>query len=167
MPSSLGSNHSFTLVFSTWPPVSVLGYGSACIKIRRFSWKRAPLCSHCRSSMFCLRSEDMCPDFPKAPPHDNKVNPIILREYNTPSLRHIHVESWNINHVSIESGFRILLGPTNPQLIFMAAESLAFRCAGISPALRLLVPAFSLLYAPLWVTPSASAHRERSPTDHG
>ena len=63
--------------------------------------------------------------------------------------------------------FAILLGPTNPQLIIMAAETLAFRCAGFSPALRLLVPAFSLLYAPLWVTPSASVHIERSLTDTG
>ena len=62
--------------------------------------------------------------------------------------------------------FAILLGPTNPQMIIMAAEPLAFRCAGFSPALWLLVPAFSLLYAPLWVTPSASMHRERSPTDY-
>ena len=61
--------------------------------------------------------------------------------------------------------FAILLGPTNPQMIIIAAETLAFRCAGFSPALRLLVPAFSLLLAPLWVTPSASTHRERSPTD--
>ena len=64
------------------------------------------------------------------------------------------------------SAFAILLGPTNPQMIIIAAETSVFRCAGFSPALRLLVPAFSLLYAPLWVTPSASVHRERSPTDY-
>ena len=42
----------------------------------------------------------------------------------------------------------IPLGPTNPQLITIAEEPLVFRRAGISPALWLLVPAFSLLYAP-------------------
>ena len=47
----------------------------------------------------------------------------------------------------------IPLGPTNPQLITIAEETLVFRRAGFSPALWLLVPAFSLLYAPPWVTP--------------
>ena len=47
----------------------------------------------------------------------------------------------------------ILLGPTNPQLITIAEETLVFRRAGFSPALWLLVPAFLLLYAPPWVTP--------------
>ena len=47
----------------------------------------------------------------------------------------------------------IPLGPTNPQLITIAEETLVFRRAGFSPALWLLVPAFSLLYAPPWVIP--------------
>ena len=47
----------------------------------------------------------------------------------------------------------IPLGPTNPQLITIAEETLIFRRAGFSPALWLLVPAFSLPYAPPWVTP--------------
>ena len=38
----------------------------------------------------------------------------------------------------------------------MAKETSGFRRAGISPALRLLAPAFSLPYAPPWVTPLAS-----------
>ena len=58
----------------------------------------------------------------------------------------------------------IPLGPTNPQLITIAEETLVFRRAGFSPALWLLVPAFSLLYAPLWVIPLASLRTERSPT---
>ncbi len=56
------------------------------------------------------------------------------------------------------------LGPTNPELIIMALETLVFRRAGFSPALWLLVPASSLPYAPRRVTPYASAHTERSPT---
>jgi hypothetical protein len=47
----------------------------------------------------------------------------------------------------------IPLGPTNPQLITIAEETLIFRRAGFSPALWLLVPAFSLVYAPPWVIP--------------
>src|SRR3990167_9535187 len=60
--------------------------------------------------------------------------------------------------------FGIGLGPTNPSLIFIAKETLVFRRAGLSPALRLLVPTFSLPYAPPWVTPLASSRTERSPT---
>ena len=52
--------------------------------------------------------------------------------------------------------FTITLGPTNPWLIIIAKETLVFRRAGISPALRLLVPTFLLPDAPPWVTPSAS-----------
>ena len=53
--------------------------------------------------------------------------------------------------------FGIGLGPTNPWLITIAKETLDFRRAGISPALRLLVPTFALPYAPPWVTPLASS----------
>ena len=52
--------------------------------------------------------------------------------------------------------FSIALGPTNPWLIDIAKETLVFRRAGLSPALRLLVPTFLLLDAPEWVTPSPS-----------
>ncbi len=55
-----------------------------------------------------------------------------------------------------DAAFAISLGPTNPSLINIAKETLVFRRAGISPALRLLVPTFSLLDAPPWVTPLAS-----------
>ena len=40
------------------------------------------------------------------------------------------------------------LGPTNPQMIVIAEETLGFRRLGFSPNLRLLVPTFSLLSAP-------------------
>ena len=54
------------------------------------------------------------------------------------------------------AAFAIPLGPTNPKMITIASETLLFRRAGVSPALWLLVPAFSLRNAPLWVTPLAS-----------
>ena len=54
------------------------------------------------------------------------------------------------------AAFAIPLGPTNPWLIDIAKETLVFRRAGISPALRLLVPTFLLRNAPAWVTPSPS-----------
>ena len=41
-------------------------------------------------------------------------------------------------------------------MITIAEETLIFRRAGISPALRLLVPTFLLVYAPAWLTPLPS-----------
>ena len=49
--------------------------------------------------------------FLKRLPHDSKANPITLREYYPPSLRRMCAKSWNINHMSIESGFRHSLRP--------------------------------------------------------
>ena len=43
---------------------------------------------------------------------------------------------------------RLGLGPTNPGMITIAQETLLFRWAGFSPALKLLIPAFSLDNAP-------------------
>ena len=43
---------------------------------------------------------------------------------------------------------RLGLGPTNPGMTTMAQETLLFRWAGFSPALWLLIPAFSLDNAP-------------------
>ncbi len=47
---------------------------------------------------------------------------------------------------------RLDLGPTNPGTITVAQETLLFRRAGFSPALWLLIPAFSLDTAPLRLT---------------
>ncbi len=60
--------------------------------------------------------------------------------------------------------FGLALGPTYPGMINMARETLGFRCGRLSLPLRLLIPAFSLPYAPRRVTPPASAPTERSPT---
>src|ERR1700759_4085935 len=47
---------------------------------------------------------------------------------------------------------RLGLGPTNPGMIIMAQETSLFRWAGFSPALWLLIPAFSLGNAPHHLT---------------
>ena len=60
--------------------------------------------------------------------------------------------------------FGIGLGPTNPWLITIAKETLIFRRQGLSPCLRLLVPAFSLPYAPGRVSSPLHRRTERSPT---
>ena len=78
---------------------------------RSFSWKRAPLCLCRRNDTSRLRSELRARIFLKRLPHGSEANPITLKEYNSPSLRRIYAKSWNINHVSIESGFRHSLRP--------------------------------------------------------
>ena len=47
---------------------------------------------------------------------------------------------------------RLGLGPTNPGTITVALETLLLRPAGFLPALRLLIPAFSLDTAPPYFT---------------
>ena len=59
----------------------------------------------------------------------------------------------NINLLSIALHRSVQhLGPPNPWMIVIAKETLGFRCAGISPALWLLMPTFSLLSAPASLT---------------
>ena len=50
----------------------------------------------------------------------------------------------NINLMSIAYALRLGLGPTNPEMITMAQETLLLRPTGFSPILWLLIPAFSL-----------------------
>jgi hypothetical protein len=54
----------------------------------------------------------------------------------------------NINLMSIAYAMRLGLGPTNPEMITMAQETLLLRPIGFSPILWLLIPAFSLPNAP-------------------
>ena len=54
----------------------------------------------------------------------------------------------NINLMSIAYAMRLGLGPTNPEMITMAQETLLLRPTGFSPILWLLIPAFSLPNAP-------------------
>ena len=50
--------------------------------------------------------------------------------------------------MSIAYAMRLGLGPTNPEMITMAQETLLLRPTGFSPVLWLLIPAFSLPTAP-------------------
>jgi hypothetical protein len=54
----------------------------------------------------------------------------------------------NINLMSIAYAMRLGLGPTNPEMITIAQETLLLRPRGVSPLLWLLIPAFSLPIAP-------------------
>jgi hypothetical protein len=70
----------------------------------------------------------------------------------------------NINPLSIAYATRLGLGPTNPGTITVAQETLLFRWAGFSPALWLLIPAFSLPHAPPNLTIRLQRREERSST---
>jgi len=56
------------------------------------------------------------------------------------------------------------LGPTNPERINLPQEPLGFRWASFSLAFTLLIPAFSLLYAPRVFPVTLLCCTERSPT---
>ena len=55
--------------------------------------------------------------------------------------------------------------PTNPGRIYLPQETLGFRRAGFSPALSLLIPAFSLARAPPLLTVWLRRGVQRSSTD--
>ena len=57
------------------------------------------------------------------------------------------------------AAFAIPLGPTNPWLIDITKETLIFRRAAFSAALRLLVPTFLLPHAPVALTGPPSQQR--------
>ncbi len=73
------------------------------------------------------------------------MNPLLLI-YR--ALQTIYNRYRNINLLSIAYATRLGLGPTNPGTITVAQETLLFRWAGFSPALWLLIPAFSLDITP-------------------
>ena len=73
------------------------------------------------------------------------MNPLLL-SYS--ALDTIYCRFGNINPMSIAYATRLGLGPTNPGTIIVAQETLLFRWAGFSPALWLLLQAFSLDNAP-------------------
>ena len=58
--------------------------------------------------------------------------------------------------MSIAYAVRLGLGPTNPEMINIAQETLLLRPTGFSPVLWLLIPAFSLVSAPRVLSSLAS-----------
>jgi hypothetical protein len=136
--------------------VSVCGTVERTLKLRRFSWNRALYAPPLRRRKSSLCSDLCVPDLPKTRPHSTNPHPIAGYRYSNPSLHRMCVGHGILTMCPSGAAFAIPLGPTNPQLITIAEETLVFRRAGFSPALWLLVPAFSLPNAPPWVTPLAS-----------
>lgn len=66
--------------------------------------------------------------------------------------------------MSIAYAMRLGLGPTNPEMITMAQETLLLRPTGFSPVLWLLIPAFSLPHAPQDFPVLLHRREERSST---
>src|ERR1700690_843924 len=80
------------------------------------------------------------------------------------TLTQHHCRYGDINPLSIAYATRLGLGPTNPGTIIVAQETLLFRWAGFSPALWLLIPAFSLPHAPRNLAVPLQRREERSST---
>ena len=89
------------------------------------------------------------------------MNPLLLP---CRALKTMYSRYGNINPLSIAYASRLGLGPTNPGAIIVAQETLLFRWAGFSPALGLLIPAFSLDTAPPHLISAASMQYQRSST---
>ena len=105
------------------------------------------------------------PDLPGKRPHDTNVNPITRSIYSSSSLLRKFKRGHGILTVCpSHAPFGICLGPTNPWLIVIAKETWGFRRSDISSDLRLLVPTFSLLPPPLFLTDITSTAGKCSPT---
>ncbi len=83
-----------------------LRYGSYVIKLRSFSWKRAPPDSHRPKPPHLCSALIYCTDLPIQHNHGPNPNPIRGLEYNTPSLHRITHKLGNINPNAIACGFR-------------------------------------------------------------
>ena len=91
------------------------------------------------------------------------MNPLLL---TCRALQTMYNRYGNINPLSIAYATRLGLGPTNPGTITVAQETLLFRWTGFSPALWLLIPAFSLPHAPRNLAIPLRCREERSSTTH-
>jgi hypothetical protein len=105
LPSSLRTPHSFALVYSTLPPVSVCGTEPFRLTLEvflesvlpKFAWPKPYI-----QTLFGLYP----PVLPKGHPHSSSTNPIRCFEYNTPSLHRNETVCRNINLLSIASPYR-------------------------------------------------------------
>jgi hypothetical protein len=128
-------------------------YGHLTISSRGFSRKRAlqNFSKIAQRNFHDTRNRALPPlaDLPASIPYA-----INVKSNNTFCILHFVTPSKLLDGAGIltccpsRAPFGIRLGPTNPQLMFIAEEPLGFRRAGISPALWLLVPTFSLPSAP-------------------
>ena len=134
-----------------------LRYGIVVHNLRSFSRKRAHIhwqilrfTSH-NSIEFLIKQN--AADFPTAYPQSKDDNPISRVHYSPSSLHRTLLCHGILTVCPSPPPLGIGLGPTNSSLITIAKKTLVFRRRGFLPRLRLLVLAFSLLYAPPRVSP--------------
>ena len=98
---------------------------------------------------YALRLE---PDLPSSYPTSKDTNPIMCLTLCSPSTLQIYKRGRNINRLTIAipcPKARLCLGLPNPPMIDIAEETSGFRRSWLSQDLRLLIPTFSLLNAPV------------------
>ena len=140
--------------------MSVCGTVGHTLKLRRFSWNRALKTPLLRRRTLLFRLDLVYGGFPYHTSSLINPNSIKGSSYCNPSLHRMCAGHGILTVCPSGAVFTIPLGPTNPKLITIASETLLFRRAGFSPALWLLVPAFSLRNAPAWVTPLPSSQMQ-------
>ena len=110
LPSSLGTTHSFVLVYSTWSPVSVCGTDSVFLSLEAFLGSVLCFITLYRGTKFFmylgLAIKGTIRIFLYQVLYTQTSNPIMSETYYTPSLHHKIRKSGNINPMSIEYGFR-------------------------------------------------------------
>ena len=168
LPSSLTRTHPFALVYSTNPPVSV--YGTVASWLTLDDFLGSALCRispTLRQGIFaalgmCLAAADGFTCQHSSRPERKSNNPPGVLRSVLPS-RAIH-SAGILTRFPSPAAFAIGLGPTNPQMITIAAETLGLRRPGLSPGLRLLVPTFSLANAPVALAGQPSLQSQCSST---
>ena len=111
LPSSLRTSHSFALVYSTKPPVSVYGTGSLQLSLEDFLGSALRIIYPGEPGHFSYAWTNVARIFLKLHPHVRDTHPIMCDTYSPPSLHRIATRSRNINRVSIACGFRHSLRP--------------------------------------------------------
>ena len=115
LPISLGTTHSFVLVYSTWSPVLVCGTDSIFLSLEIFLGSALCIIIHPRTgrlfaSLGCAIKGNVR-IFLYNILKKQTSNPIMSDTYCSPSSRHKIQKCGNINPLSIEYGFRHSLRP--------------------------------------------------------
>ena len=115
LPSSLGTTHSFVLVYSTWSPVSVCGTDSIFLSLEIFLGSVLCIIVLSRSLKLFISLKFTIKGsvriFLYIILKKQTSNPIMSNTYYTPSSHHKIQKSGNINPMSIEYGFLHSLRP--------------------------------------------------------
>ena len=138
------------------PPVSVYGTVSIKLALEVFLGTAVPSLAHLSMnsrSQRGLRLADLPTSHPSVPEVSFQETQTVERCVTPLKL---YGSAGILTCCPSTTPFGLALGPTNPGTIRVALETLGLRWKGFSPFFLLLMPTFSLLNAPRWLTPSAS-----------